>query len=63
MAAKPVVGFKIEQESVQATGALNSKATKLSDGTTNPYYIGTWGPMNPKARLHYDQTPNPYFMA
>lgn len=28
-AAKPVVGFKIEEESTQAAGALHPTATKL----------------------------------
>lgn len=59
--AKPLVGFKIEEESIQAVGALHSTATKLSDGTPNPYHIAIWGPVNPKSRLHLDQTPNPYF--
>jgi hypothetical protein len=60
--AKPVVGFKIEEESVQAAGALHSQATKLSDGTPNPYVITIWGPANPKVRLHLDGSANPFFV-
>jgi hypothetical protein len=59
--AKPVVGFKIEEESIQAVGALHSAAKKLSDGTSNPYHIDIWGPVNSKMRLHLDGSPNPYF--
>jgi hypothetical protein len=60
--AKPVVGFKIEEESIQAVGALHSATAKLlSDGTPNPYHVATWGPTFPKFRLLLDQTPNPFF--
>ena len=61
MAAKPAVGFKIEEESIQAFGALHATTKKLSDGTTNPYYIDVWGPVNPRLRLHFDGSANPYF--
>lgn len=61
-AAKPVVGFKIEEESTQAAGALHPTVAKLSDGTSNPYYVATWGPTHSKSVSLVDQlTPNPYF--
>jgi hypothetical protein len=59
--AKPAVGFKIEEESVKAVGALHSAAKVLTDGTPNPYHIAVWGPSNPKVRLHLDGSPNPYY--
>ena len=61
-AVKPVVGFKIEEESTQAGGAIRPTVAKLSDGTANPYYVATWGPTHSKIVTLVDQlTPNPYF--
>lgn len=61
-AAKPVVGFKIEEESTNAAGALHPTATKLSDGTANPYTTTVWGPTHAKSVSLVDRvTPNPYF--
>jgi hypothetical protein len=60
--AAPKVGFKIEEESVQAVGALHASTSKtLVDGTPNPYHVAVWGPTFPKSRLLLDQAPNPFF--
>jgi hypothetical protein len=59
--APPAVGFLISEDSIKTSGALHTAVKTLSDGSTNPYYVTTWGPANPKVRLLLDQTPNPYY--
>lgn len=61
--AKPQVGFRIDEETVQAGGALHTSVKTLSDGSTNLYHVSVWGPANPKSRLLLDGQPNPYFKA